>query len=70
MLTIILLVTLSIVAYLVALGIVRFAIQFAVGAETARTPNVVAACMISAAILVFTVTYFVVAYLVHGRTIG
>jgi len=51
-------------------GIVSFVIELRVGAETARTPPVIAAIMVSAAILLFAVTFFVVAYLVHGRPSG
>jgi len=68
--TIIGLVVLAIVAYLIALGIVGLAIEFFVGAETSRSPPVVAAITVSASILLFTITYFVVAYLVHGRASG
>ena len=62
--------SLAIVAYLIAVGIVRFAIELAVGAETARTSSVVAACLVSAVNPLFTMTCLIVAYLVHGRTSG
>jgi hypothetical protein len=68
--TIIGLVVLALVAYLIALAIVGFLIEMGVGAETARTPPVIAAIAISAAILLFTITYFVVAYLSRGHASG